>query len=788
VEDMIGNFASLYVLCGIASHFCSPHLFVCHYSTKDLLTKFGWIPLILMSTKILSVNFCFDPETKIIGTMSSNVKGSSDGSLKKRHHLGKEPRISASEFATEVSRDEPSHVIRALRRFVTTVRQDRIIAYGIEEDVHDDESEHDERDEEVSPQKPKKLRKEEDWKNDTENYNVPFVGTAIRSSYRSDPPPQPGEWPTGLLRAYIQQSPLGIELAGDTMFGRIDKVRDTDRSLAERWTRHYLQALAALSSALQTTTDSHSRPLDHYHGFANEIITKRLPGLFQILSEMSHHVQNKRQTKQTDEHDPNKTNNQYSIAVSAVIEILCHLAGHSPRVIARNLELQQQQPQQKQNSVWRRWKSWFVAQKGNHHWDLVMLAAILTEKAQKDAVVFSCIATVGNKGASSSSGLLGFILKDALTSSLSCKSGMARLMRAMEVLLQDRSNSRKRVLLELFCQRDIVPHICQLAYLEASPNDHYHSWKDLLEIVAPAIEDSNFGKGKHSASTEARRLLYVLLADRNHSPLLQGYDHNNMHFRDACENILVRAMISLFEQDQNATDTRNFLLRVIKTTPPLLPSLFAKISVVSPKEVQTMSLASLRRLHCVAHWVAHGPTAMTCWKQRGDCNKDVDFRQNDSFLLSLVLPTSLNKQIFGRLLQSSNALVVVEALKFYIFVLRRCATFFMELSKSDHERISVVESIHEKLITALPDFKLLLPLLSKHGNNQKSDTIIYGFICEAVGAYVSTFSENNLAILADWTKLLPRDAETFCRAPLAVQRMVLKAIRVILDSQQVMVL
>jgi hypothetical protein len=677
-------------------------------------------------------------------------------------------------------------VIRALLRFVATVRQDRIIAFDTQEDDNDDESEYDENNEEASPRQPKKFKKEESWKNDTENFNVPFVGTAIPSSYRSDPLPQKGEWPTGLLRAYIQLSPLGIELTGETMLGRIDKIRSTDRSLADRWTRLYLQALAALCSALQITNENKQlHSLDQNHGFVNEIITKRLTGLFQILSDISHHNQNKKQPKHAEEHGPIKTNNQHSMTVSAVLEILCHLARNSPRVIARNLEVQQQQ-QQKQNSVWRCWKSWLVAQKENHHWGLVMLAAILTEKAQKDAVVFSCIATIGNKGPSSAApGLLVFVFKQALTSSTSSKFALTRLLRAVEVLLHDRTNSRKRVLLELFCQRDIVPHIGHLAYSEASWNDHHQSWKDLLEVVPPATDDNYLSKEQNSAATEARRLLYVLLADRDRSPLLHGFDHNNLHFRDACENILVRAMISLFEQDQNAADTRQFLLHVITTTPQLLPSLFAKISVVSPKDVQTMSLVHLRRLHCLADWVAHGPPAITCWNQQSDCIKNVAFKENDSILLSLVLPTCLNKQFFGRLLQSSNALVVVEALKLYIFVLRRCAPFFAELSKSSHEKSSVVESVREKLIAALPDLKLLLTLLSKYVINQKSDTIIHGFICEAIAAYVSTFFENNDAILVDWTKLLPCNAETFCRAPLSVQRMVLKTIRLILDFQQV---
>jgi hypothetical protein len=82
------------------------------------------------------------------------------------------------------------------------------------DDQSEDEEENDKEAQQQEQPRRKKIKKneEEAWKADTAAYNVPFVGTAVASSHGQPDPVQVGEWPTGLLKAYIAKSPLAVEL------------------------------------------------------------------------------------------------------------------------------------------------------------------------------------------------------------------------------------------------------------------------------------------------------------------------------------------------------------------------------------------------------------------------------------------------------------------------------------------------------------------------------------------------------------------------------------------------
>jgi hypothetical protein len=161
--------------------------------------------------------------------------------------------INASEFCSILNSDDdadPTIIWKTFKRFLRTVRlQQRqssslssgptIIADSADNNKDplqqpqaqaddedkdemevDDQSEDKEEDEEDKSQKEQQPRRkkfkttdhhEEAWKADTADYNVPFVGTAVASHGQPDPI-QMGEWPTGLLQAYIVKSPLAVEL------------------------------------------------------------------------------------------------------------------------------------------------------------------------------------------------------------------------------------------------------------------------------------------------------------------------------------------------------------------------------------------------------------------------------------------------------------------------------------------------------------------------------------------------------------------------------------------------
>ncbi len=128
-------------------------------------------------------------------------------------------KLGTLEFCTALNGDDPIKAISILRRFVQTVRRERLEAlceYSGEEpklcedldivDSDDDTSI-------VSKEPLKKRAKVEDWKLDTKSYNVPFVGT---STYKGPTGTvQRDQWPTGFLEAYLEQSPKAMEILGN---------------------------------------------------------------------------------------------------------------------------------------------------------------------------------------------------------------------------------------------------------------------------------------------------------------------------------------------------------------------------------------------------------------------------------------------------------------------------------------------------------------------------------------------------------------------------------------------
>lgn len=138
--------------------------------------------------------------------------------LRHRNNIKME-KLGTLEFCSALNGDDPIQAMNALKRFVQTVRRERVEALGvgkpstevspeIEEPLSSDD------DESVdTSESPSKRQKVEEWKYDTKSYNVPFVGT---STYKGTcGVVEKGKWPTGLLEAFLEQSPKAMEILGD---------------------------------------------------------------------------------------------------------------------------------------------------------------------------------------------------------------------------------------------------------------------------------------------------------------------------------------------------------------------------------------------------------------------------------------------------------------------------------------------------------------------------------------------------------------------------------------------
>ena len=199
--------------------------------------------------------------------------------------------MGALELAAVLNGEDPRRIWDALKSFVKLVQRERRLALGIvskstfnasssksRSDGHSEsppsdsdessssssssesEGEDSERDDAAAaaaaadqPRNQKRFKASESWKEDTNQYDVPFVGTNVARGGRGAVVVV-GQWPTGLLQAYLERSTKAVEFTGDHLIpplGHIHKqlLRQKQGKLSHAIYKSYLKALAELVTA-----------------------------------------------------------------------------------------------------------------------------------------------------------------------------------------------------------------------------------------------------------------------------------------------------------------------------------------------------------------------------------------------------------------------------------------------------------------------------------------------------------------------------------------------------------
>ena len=231
-----------------------------------------------------------------------------------------DPSLGVGEFLAALSSDEPKRVLRALVRFVRVVKKQRWIAlsiarqdddpvredYGSDEDDDDDSalgSGTEDQDAGGGGEgfRRKKYKKSESWKDDTANYNVPFVGTAVSSRLMNDSASsvvERGVWPTGLLKSYLQRSSLIFEftssdrLLSENLQTKLSAMGRDGTRLSRRLQKAYLRALREIATAhvepcLQEKKGNpgYVRIPDEHAPYIAEILRRRLAEILGLVTE-----------------------------------------------------------------------------------------------------------------------------------------------------------------------------------------------------------------------------------------------------------------------------------------------------------------------------------------------------------------------------------------------------------------------------------------------------------------------------------------------------------------------
>lgn len=696
--------------------------------------------------------------------------------------------IGASEFCLLVQSNDTVTVRKALLRFVSTTHSDAILAKPKsdtrtekeveqmedaiqwedpfdETTIDNESSDHGEEKDSVSEPIKKRYKKDEDWKQDSASYNVPFVGTSVPVAVAD--PVRINEWPTGLLKAYLGKSPLAVELTGDTLERNfmnkiVDKSQQESRHNNIAVAKVYLQALTALLSAARDCPD------DSEPRFVAEIISHRIPSLMELLQS---------ECKGT----------KIGALVAGILQVLNQLSQVSTRTarhVARILELQ--------DSVFRAvWKT----NKDNKYSETdaaatiaaVQLTTTLTRRSN-DSVVRSCICAAPIKERKIRPGLLYIALQRSFPSNSDSQSDAYLLafhcfLRTLRSKLDDTTTSKSTIFRDLF-GRECLQHLSHWATTEAPTLDANSvedvlmatdKYQDITMIRTDATMEEKTQVGKYQIGIEARRCLFILLGDFDRSPLLYSIlsTTNSRHLdKSMVEQHLTRSFVHLLED--GTIPYRQFVLGTLRRVPVLFPTVLRMLP--PPTDYIQHPWAAMVRLNCFIVLLSEGPLVVDCLVGRDESNIESDDTET---ITILIFP--LKKQLFLKMLLGPNQLVAWQAIKFYLVAVERCRKYLDSLEKARY----MAEMISTNI---LPDWSIVSGIFAKlKFASSNCDRILWGHTCNAIqalGTVLSTYLDSTIMSM-DWTKLLPKDTKDFCRAPLFVQTMILSALDSVVTMQQV---
>lgn len=518
--------------------------------------------------------------------------------------------LGALEFAAALNGEDPSRILNSLKLFVKIVQRERRIALGVgggeeEEDEEDHssspnkghgsdsnnsdsdsskDSDDDPNKEETTPskngnkqpdQEMKRFKASESWKEDTNQYDVPFVGTSVAKGGRGKI--VAGQWPTGLLQEYLERSTRAAELTGDHLIppnGHVHRtlIRQKQGKLSQAIYKTYLRALAELVTA-GIPNDVLTNTVVYDHREQEDDDTENPRFLVAILKERLHPLLKVLQS-----------DNKYKAAscgplVPSVLHVISNLAATSPRnarTIAR--ELEQSVPE----SIWRAMirlpplhgskdavtsttttatkkdsksggdnKNQKTLTKQNSKNDnnngikreegrTAVLKLTRTLLDSRDSNVAHYIGASGSKERRVSAGILVIALREALRdNTIGVNDGfmtptrkayyqeITGLLRTLGSILTSTSKTSGRHLYSTrrwvdLLTSDILLNLCDLS-LHAPPL----SKPDFYTTVLDGTDDITHYKAVGSitpleeAGREARRLLWPLLVDPQRSPLIQ---------------------------------------------------------------------------------------------------------------------------------------------------------------------------------------------------------------------------------------------------------------------------
>ncbi|CAB9505999.1 Sulfite exporter TauE/SafE [Seminavis robusta] len=737
--------------------------------------------------------------------------------MMKRSRQPEEDELGATEFAAALNGDDPHRILDCLKRFSRIVRHQRrqaLFPHTTPEDNDDSEEDDTLEDDYLSNNantKNKKFKASEAWKEDTRSYQVPFVGTSVAKGDGGTV--VVGQWPTGLLKAYLDRSPVATELTSDDLIpptGHVHKtlLRRQQGKLSHAIFQAYLKALAELTTAAipretlqqqQQQSRKQRAAEDTAPRFLETLLSDRVPGLIALLQ--------------------SNTKRGKTVAgplIPLVLQILTRIIQtrvQSARNLARLLEQSPPEavwrsiirlappPRQQHNNNSNQPIEEQDNDRNNNHPPrkdpskrnecrtafLHMVRAFLETR---DTTVLHYISATGSKDRKLISGVLVLALREGLRDTFHPTNNgnnnnayyqeMALFLETVRrIICHSASLVSLRGWIELL-PYDVLHNLCELSI--HAPRLGNNKPDNQFQLVLAIGNDGNDESGTtvsllQQAGREARRVLWILLVDNQRSPLLKGMRNNNNNHNNNNKNreqaVVIRAMCRLLETHplSGKMGLHRCILHGIQQSPSLLPALFLKLNL---PDSSNHPFAFCARLRFVCQLLREGPVPL------GDDDDNNNQERTQQEMLRLILPMGMTRQVFTRAIQGKNDLCVAETIKCLLCILERLQVVQVALSAKAIDSSELTKQV----IAQLPDVKAILPSISRYdldGGFARAAPIIRGHLCQLLLS-VATIHPGFLSeVKFDWMKMLPSNASNFRRLPLVLQAQLLRTLEKLLN-------
>ncbi len=266
-----------------------------------------------------------------------------------------------------------------------------------------------------------------------------------------------------------------------------------------------------------------------------------------------------------------------------------------------------------------------------------------------------------------------------------------------------------------------------------------------------------------SACIEARRLLFILLADAKSSPFLHHLQRLKTLDPNRCTEqaglflpqLGMTLHLMMIGQGCNLP-MRKFLNICLNTTPELVPHFFKTLQLNEPKP----NYRTIAALSFIEGILRDAPPL----KHSTLLRKKISDGTMSKWTLSSIIPPCVTKLILGKLVQSPSALLVTSGLKLLATILRRTHDCTLAWAVASLPGLhDAGNRLFQEVLHHLPDVLLLLSISSRFDPYTSKDcdasshanAIVMIHLCETLKCIVDLDPISVVNVKFDWVKFLP---------------------------------